>query len=848
MADLFQDVRYGLRQWRKSPGFTIVATVTLALGIGANTAIFTLLHAVMMRSLPVAKPDQLFSLGDGKVCCDTTVLQDLEDFSLLSYPLYKHVRDHTPEFSEIAAFQTWLENFSVRRSGISGEARTYFGEFVSGNYFSTFGVSAFAGRRFTSADDQPNAPPVALMSYRTWQQHYALDPSVVGGTFTLNGHPVTVVGITPPGFFGDTLRSDPPDFWVPLSAEPVLKVDNPQLNRFDWFWLYAVGRLRPGAELSRAQARMTPEIQQWLRDQYGPSDRNRREIARLHVVLSPAGAGVARLRSNYGDGLRLLMVLSGFVMLIACANVANLLLVRAMAKRVQTALRVALGASRSRLIRQTLTEGILLALLGGVAGLFVACAGTRAILLMAFHGATYVPINASPSLAVLVFAFVMSILTGIVFSVAPALIASQMHPSESLRGAGRSTLSHSALPQKTLIVAQAALSVVLLAGAGLLTKSLRNLENQQFGFDTHGRLIVRINPALAGYSPESLPTLYRELEERFTHLPGVVSVSLALHSPMDHWNWGDNIRIEGRPLAVDRAQRVANYDRVSAHYFETIGTPLLRGRLFDEHDTSTSHHVAVINQTFARKFFRQEEPIGKHFASDGAQQGSDFEIVGVVEDTKYIDPKAPAEPMFFMPLLQTSRYNAATDSVYQTWSTYIDGIQLRVTGDPQGMEAVVRRTLASINPSLTPVKTMTFEEQVGSNFNQQRLIARLTALYGLLALILASVGLYGVAAYTVARRTSEIGIRMALGADRVNVAWMVLRGAMSPAGLGLVIGAPIAAVGGRMIASQLYGVKGYDPLVLGAVIVVLALAAFVAALLPARRASSIDPIRALRAE
>jgi predicted permease len=687
-----------------------------------------------------------------------------------------------------------------------------------------------------------------MMSYRAWQQHYARDSSVVGSTFTVNGRPVTIVGITPPGFFGDTLRSDPPDFWVPLSAQTVLKVDHPELNRYDWFWLYTVGRLRPGAELSRAQARITPEIQQWLRSQFPPSDRNSREIAKIHVTLSPAGAGVARLRGNYGDGLRLLMVLSAFVLLIACANVANLILVRSMAQRVQMAMRVALGATRSRLIRQAVTEGILLALLGGVAGLFAALFGTKAILAMAFRGADYVPIATSPSMAVLAFAFVISVLTGILFSVAPALIASHMQPADSLRGAGRSTASRSALPQKLLVVMQAGLSVVLLAGAGLLTKSLRNLENQAFGFDTHRRLIVRINPVLAGYTPERLPALYRELEERFTHLPGIRSASLALHSPMDHWNWGDNIRIEGRPLAPDPTQRVAYYDRVSAHYFETIGTHVLRGRLLGERDTEAARHVAVVNQAFARKFFPREEPIGKHFSSDGARQGSDFEIVGIVEDAKYTDPKVPADPMFFMPLLQTSRYNNADDEAYQTWSTYIDGIQLHVAADPHAMEPIVRRTLASINPSLTPVKMLTFEEQIGSNFNQQRMIARLTALYGLLALIVASVGLYGVTAYTVARRTSEIGIRMALGADRSNVAWNVLRGAMSWTGLGLLIGIPIAAAGGHVIASQLYGVTSYDPQVLGLVVCVLALAAVAAALAPARRACSIDPIQALRRE
>jgi predicted permease len=845
MESLLQDVRYGFRVLRRSPGFTAVAVITLALGIGANTAIFTLVHAVMLKALPVANPEQLYSLGDFQTCCDTTSPQD--NISLYSYPLYKQLREDTPEFSELAAFQTWLDSWSVRRRGAPGVPEPRFGQFVSGNYFSTFGVSALAGRTFAAADDRPGAPPVAMMSYRTWQQYYALDPNVIGDTFSMNGQPVTVVGVTPPGFFGDTLRANPPDFWAPLAVEPLLDGANSLLNSPGEYWLFTTGRLKAGAQLAPLQARVTAEIQQWLKDHSVFNEQDRQQTAKLRMIVSPAGGGVTRLRNGYADGLRLLMIVSGLVLLIACANIANLLLARGMGGQGQTAVRVALGASQARLMRQTLTEGVLLALLGGLAGIAVALATTKAILLLAFRGASYVPISARPSLPALAFAFVLSLLTGVIFSTVPAWIGSRTHPAEALRGAGRSTRDHSALPQKSLVVLQAALSLVLLVGAGLLTVSLRNLENQQFGFETQGRLIVRINPALAGYTPERLPVLYQQLQERFSRIPGVLSASLALHTPFDNWNWNNAIRVEGRAPAADPNDDNANYDWVSAHYFETIGTRVLRGRGIDEHDTPASHHTAVINQALARKFFPNEDPVGKHLGfAEG--HGGDYEIVGIVEDTKYIDPKAPALPMFFVPLLQTEKYEKADDARYQTWANYIDSIQLRVAGRPENLQAVVRHTLADIDPNLTVIRMTNLDEQVGIRLNTQRLIARLTTLYGVLALILASIGLYGVAAYTVARRTREIGLRMALGANRANVVTMVVRGAMTPVVLGLVIGVPVLFAGGRAIASQLYGVKGYDPRVLLAAIAVLAVSAMIAAVVPARRAAKVDPMVALRYE
>jgi macrolide transport system ATP-binding/permease protein len=840
MSTLMQDLRYALRRLRQSPGFAAVCVLTLALGIGANTAIFTLVDAIMLKSLPVENPRELYRLGNDRNCCVLGGFQD--NWGIFSYPLYRQFRDHTPEFSEMAAFQGGLPSLSVRRNGASGPAEPYIGEFVSGNYFSTFGLGPFAGRVITPEDDKLNAPAVAVMSYRTWQQHFGLDPSVVGATFTINTVPYTVVGIAPPGFFGDQLRPDPPDFWLPLATEPALSGQNSLLNNPGLHWLYIIGRLKPGARPASVQSEVTVALQHWLSTQPDLTPHDRSELGKQHIVVEPGGGGVANLQQETAAGLRLLMTISGLVLLIACANIANLLLARGAATRFETAIRVALGAPRQRLIRQIITESVLLGILGGLAGLFVAFEGTRTLLLIAFRGAHYVPISPVPSLPVLGFAFLLAFVTGIVFGVAPAWITSYSDPADVLRGSGRSTRDRSSLPRKSLVVLQVALSAVLLIGAGLLSQTLRNLENQRFGFETQGRLIVRVNPALAGYKVERLYGLYQQLEQRLPQIPGVVSASYSIYSPMRGDNWGLGIHIEGHPPD----ERIgASFDRVGPHYFETIGTRLLRGRTIGDEDTPTSRHVAVINETFAHKFFPKEDPIGQHFGMGDASNSGDLEIVGIVEDAKYQNAREPAYPTFFMPFLQMAKDPKLS---FMVGSHFMGDIELRVAGKPENLEYAVRRALADIDPNLTVLDIMSLTEQVDRNFNQDRLIARLTQLFGLLALVLACVGLYGVTAYSVARRTSEIGIRMALGADRKSVLELVLRGALLQLGLGLALGIPVALAGSRLLANQLYGIRSHDPVILGMAVVVLAACALLAAFVPARRAATIDPMQALRTE
>jgi predicted permease len=850
MPALLQDIRYALRQLRHAPTFTLTALLTLAIGIGATTAIFTLTQAIMLKSLPVANPAQLYRIGDTSECCIEGWEDD--DWSLFSYPLYRRLAAAAPEFEETTAFQAAPGIYSIRRETKDREARPLRTEYVSGSYFHVFGVGAFAGRVINNSDDQQSAAPVAMISYRTWQQAYGSDPNIVGSTFFVQGQPVTLIGITPPGFFGETLRSDPPDFWLPLQQETLFDGQNAQMRTNQPQWLYAIGRLKPGASVQALPARLTPVLQRWLRDEDEMPAEFRPQIdptiPQKYIRLAPAGGGVTSLRENYGDSLRILLMVCGTLLLIACANLANLLLARGASRRAQTAVRLALGAGRTRLIRQQLTEAVLLSMLGGIAGLGVSYGGACLMLALAFHSATFTPISAAPSLPVLGFAFALSLLTGVLFGVVPAWLTSHSDPAEALHGAGRGTRAGASLPQKILVVSQAALSLVLLACAGLLTMSLRNLEHQDFGFDVQNRMSVEINPPLDSYTPEHLDALYRAIEDGLVRLPNVQSASLAAWSPLSGDNWGEMIAVEGRgdPKA-DMAQGVS-WDRVSRQHFSTIGQRIVRGRDFAESDSASSRPVAIVNESLVRKYFPNEDPIGKHFGLDNSRYAGTYEIVGVARDAKYNDPDQPAKPMFFVPLEQSVHYRDALMESGEIHSHFVRSIQLLVRGKTLNLEPQLRKALADIDPNLTIIRVQSMNEQVASNFDQQRMVAQLAGTFGLIAMLLAAIGLYGLTAYTVTCRTSEIGVRMAVGADRLNIVRLVLRGAFLLVAIGLLIGIPLAIGAGRLMAAQLFEIRSWDPHVFGFSILALAACAAAASILPARRAASTDPMKALRTD
>ena len=852
MPNLSGNLRYAVRQFRLSPVFAAAAILTLALGIGGTTAIFTLVHAVMFRSLPVSDPGRLYRVGEGDDCCVEGGPQD--QWGMVSYPLYERLKAESPEFEEVTAFQAGRALLSVRRGGVDSAARPLRSEYVTGSYFSTLGVGAFGGRVLTPEDDKPSAPPVAVLSHRVWQNTFAADPSVVGSTFVLEGHPFTVIGIAPAGFFGETLESDPPDIWVSVQQEPLIDGDGELLHQSVSAWLRMIGRLRPGASTDGMAPRLTGVLRQWMQHDSGYPANWMPDVERmlpkqvLNVV--PAGAGVAVMKEEYGRSLQILLSVCALLLLIACANVANLQLARAVARRGQTAIRLAVGATRRQIISEVLTESVLLAICGGLAGLLVAMAAARLLLALTFHSAHFLPISTTPSLVVLAFAFGLSLVTGIIFGAAPAWFATRTEPAEALRGSGRGTSDRSSFTRKALLVVQATLSVVLVAGATMLGRSLNKLEHQDFGYQIQGRVVVELHNPPASYTLPRLAALYRQLEERLNGLPGVQSSGLALYNPLTD-NWGELVLVSGHPAPKMGEEAGASWDRVSANYLQNFGVPVVRGRGFTTADNETSELVTVVNQAFVKRFFKSgEDPLDQHFGLDLPQYASTFRIVGIVGDAKFAGwgLNRPARPMFYVPLAQTVPYQDDLMKKLELRSHFIAGIMMVTHLSSGALEPLLTRTLAELDPDLTITSIRSMQQQVDLSFDQERAVASLAGLFGIVALVLAAIGLYGVTAYTVAQRTNEIGIRMALGADRARVVHLVLRGAFLRVSIGLFLGVPLAIGAGRLISAQLYGVTSWDPLALAMAAAALAICSFFAAIIPANRAASISPMSALRIE
>ncbi len=853
MRNLLFNLRYALRQFRLAPVFTASAVLTLALGIGGTTAIFTLIHEVMLRSLPISDPATLYRVGDGNDCCVEGGSQDR--WGMYSYPLYQLLQSQSPEFEETAAFQAGQARMSVRREGVQSAARPLRAEYVTGSYFSTLGIRSFAGRLFTAQDDTEGSSPVAVLSHHAWEMLYASDPSVIGSAFDIEGHSFTVIGVAPPGFFGETLRADPPDIWIPLHQEPLIDGAGNLLHQSISAWLRMIGRLRPGASSAGMSARLTGTLRLWIQHDAGyPANWMQDEIRDLpkqFINVVPAGSGVATMKEDYGRSLQILLAVCGLVLLIACANVANLLLARAVNRRGQTAVRLAMGATRRQIVSQALAESVLLAIFGGIAGLIVAVAAARLLLALAFHGVNFLPISTAPSIIVLAFTFAVALITGIIFGAAPAWFATRTDPAEALRGSGRSTAGRSTFARKALLILQFSISVALVAGATMLAHSLGNLETQNFGFPIKNHILVSLHNPEASLTAPQLNALYRRIEDRLNQIPGVRGSGLALYNPLTD-NWGETIEIAGDVAPAGASNETgSSWDRVTPNYLQSLGVPLVRGRYFTTADNETTAPVAIVNQAFVKLFFKSGvDPLGQHFGMDMPELAGTFHIIGVVGDAKFAGwaVRVPPLPMFYVPLAQWVPYKTDIMQKLELRSHLIGGMMLETNASPGALEPILTRMLGDIDPNITLTSIRTLQQRVELSFDQERAVASLAGLFGIVALLLAAVGLYGVTAYTVAQRTNEMGIRMALGANRASVVQLILRGAFERVLIGLLIGIPLAIAAGRLIASELYGVSSWDPLALTLAAVALAICSFVAAIIPAARAASISPMSALRIE
>src|SRR6266850_2189204 len=798
METLLKDLRYGFRSMLKRKGFAAIAILTLALGIGANTAIFTLVNALILKSLPVSHPEELVLFND--TTGEGTSLEDTPrsgQWKRFSYASYQYFRNHNQSFQDITAFRSGESRLSVRKTGseASEAAQRAWGHLVSGNYFSVLGVTAMRGRVLTPEDDAPNAPPAAVISDRYWQQQLNSDPAIVGKTLILNGTNFTVVGLTPPEFFGGRVRR-PPDFWLPLSFHPQIELRKSYLDDGEAYWLMLMGRLKHDVRIEQAQASTNLALRQLLSDQAGSklNEDRQRGIQNTYLQFVEGAQGISGLRSAYSRPLRTLMAIVGMVLLIACANVGSLLLSRAASRKAEISLRMALGASRFRIIRQLLTESMLLAAIGGVCGVLLAQWGVAVLVSLVAKDA---PLDTQPDLVMLLFTIGVSIIAGLLFGLAPAIRASKTDLTSAMKeksrtGRGRLRFNLSS----ALVVVQVGLSMVLLTGAGLFARSLLKLQNEDVGFERANVLLVGIDPRLAGYKPVELATLYQQLLDRLSTIPGVRSVSLATYSPMSGSSRSSTIRVAGytsRPGENMDSKDIL----IGPHYAESLGVSLLQGREIGVRDTAASQKIAVVNKAFVDHYFGNQNPIGRTVSfGDDEDKGEDIEVVGVIGNVKWSDARDGPVATVYRPILQVQDQGAYTVS-----------LQVRTDNNPSGLAQTVRQAINQVDDKLPIFGVTTLNEQLQDTLKQDRLIAQLVSFFGALALALACIGLYGVMAHGVARRTNEIGIRMALGAERRHIAWMVLRETLFLVMSGLVIGVPAAFLAAHLISNQLFGLN-----------------------------------------
>jgi len=840
MGELQQDISYALRTLRRNFGFTAVIVGALALGIGANTAIFTLIDAVLVRSLPVSHPEQLVAVGDPTRVGSMSNGAPRTD--LLSYPLFRDLRDQNRVFSGVLASGR-TDRLDVRVEGTSGEFEHPRGRFVSGNYFSLLGVGAFAGRTFDASSDAiVGASPVATISYGYWTRRFHNDPSAIGKTILINGIKITIIGVTPAWFSGEIVGSSN-DIWLPISMHDALRPNQKTLDDRLASWVLVLGRLKPGVTMTQAKQQVSELIKRNIVSNGSP------QIAKAFLDRGPkyyvaSGAkGFSRVRDTFEAPLFTLMIGVGLLLCIICANVANLLLARAIARGREMAVRLALGAGRSRLVRQLLTESAVLAILSAGVGLLVAWWGSRGLLTLASDGAP-MALNLATDVSVLAFTLAVSVLAVALFGVVPALRASRVDLASAMRAQSPSVANSASglrgdrIPvAKLLIAGQVALSVVLVIGAAMLVRSLRNVQGVDVGMDRDHLVLVDLDIGSRGYEGDRLASLVHSLRERIASVPGVAAVTFSENGIFSGTESQTTLEVPGFTARSPDDTTVA-YDVVGPNYTGAIGAKLIAGRDFAASDEPSLPRVALVNQTLAKFYFPGQPPVGKylHFNDSVA-----VEIVGVLADTRDHDLEGqPTRRVYFSYLHADDPKNLGAPGSLR--------FEVRTTGDPSTVVQPIRRAVVSVDPSLPIDGVDPLPTLVRQSIREERLVARLASAFGAFALLLAAIGLYGVMTYAITRRTGEIGLRVALGAQRSDVIRMVLVDALRLVAVGLVIGVPVALLSMRFLRTQLHGVDAADPISIAVAVAVLVTSAVVAVMLPASRAARVSPIVALRAD
>jgi predicted permease len=871
LDNLFQDIRVSLRGLAKSPAFVAVALLSLALGIGANTAIFTLIHQVMLNNLPVRDPGQLVALGDSTNSGIAGGV-DVGQFGLFPWYFTRQLEANPGPFQGIAAYGSFAQKVTVQIAQSSGapvNAATLLASagLVSGNYFSVLGAHPLAGRTITPADDAtPGTGAVAVLSFHFWQNALASDPTILGKTITINAMPFEVIGIMPRSFEGLKQGLEPADLWTPSTMQPVILNHHSMLTPGSGlYFMNAFARLSPQAAANKGALAQT---QNWLNQQIhagilanegaAPSPSRQQEINRETVPLIPATRGVSFLRSEYGDSLQILMAVVALVLLIACANLANFLLARATTRQREIATRLALGSSRARIARQSLIETLLLSVTGGLLGLAIAFGATRALIAFVSQGSTHIAMSPVPDPTVLLFTLAISIVTGILFGLAPAIAGARTEAHGTLSSSHRTSQGgggkSSRFWPKTLVIGQVMLSLLLLVGAGLFLRTLRNLQRQDFGFERTQLLLAQFDAKLAGYTPLQTADLHRRLLDRLSAIPGVRSAALAGSPPISLGNWRSNIAISGyTPAPKEIVNSILN--RVSGQYFETAGISMVAGRPISPSDSANALKVAVVNQALARHFFPRSNALGHWLTIDIGTVKGPWQIVGIARDTRSGNPRSQDQAMMtYIPLLQIEPVGpppfpgADPATREENQDRFAGYILLRTSGDPSARIADLRAAVAAVDPHLPLLDVSTIDQAVSRTISDDQLSSSLTGIFAILALVLAAIGLYGVMSYNVVQRTSEIGVRLALGAQKHDVVWMVLREALLLLAAGVALGLPLSLLAARLVRQQLFGLKADDPVTYAVALAAIVAVAVMSAWLPARRAAGVNPVDALRSE